>query len=186
MRVKYPAMKAELESHTVETPQGRLAGFLVRCTASRKDLGYVWQAGSAWRWQTPNGKHSGERSSQQVAVRVLRDAFDLRRQPSLLEGATEENEVITKAWRAPVLPPMKPRRQEEPCDSRSKNSTGDSTASSKRSAPASSRSSSAATPSARSPVNSSSDDEPIAKIDWSKHATGDVTSALADLLRDKK
>jgi len=63
-----------------------MAGFLVRCTASRKELGYVWQAGSAWRWRTADEANHGERSSQRAAVQVLRDAADLKQQPSLFSG----------------------------------------------------------------------------------------------------
>jgi hypothetical protein len=78
MTIKWPALKAALEAHTVATSRGLMSGFLVRCTSSRKELGYVWQAGSAWRWQTPDGANRGERSSQRAAVEVLRDAHDVR------------------------------------------------------------------------------------------------------------
>jgi hypothetical protein len=79
--LKFPALQASCEAHTVKVGASLLSGFLVRCTASRKELGYVWQAGSSWRWRTPSGANSGERSSAVRAVEVLRQAFDLSRKP---------------------------------------------------------------------------------------------------------
>jgi len=114
MTIKWPALKAALEQHTIDWRGARLAGFLVRCTASRKELGYVWKTGVVWRWRTPDN-HSGERTSQRAAVEVLRDAHDLRQQPSLL-GRLEEARDYERAKRAtdaaptfvaPTLPPMK-------------------------------------------------------------------------------
>jgi hypothetical protein len=81
MRVKYPALAAMLDRHTVDTGRGVMAGFLVRCSASTKDLGYVWATGNAWRWRTPSGEHYGERSSQRAAVQVLREAYDVAHGP---------------------------------------------------------------------------------------------------------
>jgi len=79
-RITWPALRATLESHTVQPSTGgpRVAGFLVRCTSTRCELGYVWNAGSSWHWQMPEGAaHYGERSSQRAAVQVLREAHDL-------------------------------------------------------------------------------------------------------------
>jgi hypothetical protein len=83
LKWSWPALKATGLTHTVETPGGRRPGFLVRSTTSNADLGYIWPVGNAWMWRTPDGKNHGERSSQTAAVRVLRDAYDLRRTPAL-------------------------------------------------------------------------------------------------------
>ena len=79
LRWSWPELKATGVTHTVDTPGGRRAGFLVRSTTSSVDLGYIWPVGNAWMWRTPDGKHFGERSSQTSAVRVLREAYDLTR-----------------------------------------------------------------------------------------------------------
>jgi hypothetical protein len=110
LTVKWPALKAVLERHTVETPRGRVAGFLVRCTASRKDLGWVWQTGatgSVWRWRTPDGNHYGERGAQRAAVQVLREIADLGRGGlPLLERLRQQDEQATPA--PPPAPVRKP------------------------------------------------------------------------------
>ena len=118
MTVKYPALAAVLEQHTVDTGRGRMAGFLVRCSTSRKDLGYVWAAGaSSWRWRTPDGTHYGERSSQRAAVQVLREAYDVAQ----AGGGTPRalpfpgDQAILAGWRAPLrVPPMKARAATPP------------------------------------------------------------------------
>jgi hypothetical protein len=173
---KWPALKALLEPHTVEHNGGILAGFLVRCTASRKELGYVWQAGSAWRWQTPTRKNSGERSSQRAAVQVLREAYDLAHGGSqtLLDvfGDEEPVRVPSARPRPPLakplssfiprtIPPMKPRRVDE--------------------APA-------PRPRARFELPANSDDLLPKKVDWDTFdtPTSDVTAAFADALKRTK
>jgi hypothetical protein len=108
MTVKYPALTAVLDQHTVDTGRGLMAGFLVRCQRSRKELGHVWLAGSAWRWRTPDGAHYGERSTQRAAVQVLREAFDLEHGPQRPLPFSGDPTVaeIQEAWRAaPVLRP---------------------------------------------------------------------------------
>jgi hypothetical protein len=111
MRVKYPALTAVLDQHTVDTGRGVMAGFLVRCTASQRELGHVWQTGNVWRWRTPD-QHSGERATQRAAVQVLREAHDLRsgpQRPLPFSGDPTVSEITT-AWRQPiVLPKMKPK-----------------------------------------------------------------------------
>jgi len=92
IRLSWPALRAALESHTVQTDRGLVAGFLVRCTSSRKELGYVWQAGSSWRWKSPEG--FGERSTLKAAVEVVREAHDVRQGAGL---------PLPEAWRHPVL-----------------------------------------------------------------------------------
>lgn len=114
MTIKWPALKASLEPHTVEARGGRMAGFLVRCTASRKELGYVWKTGNVWRWRTPDD-HSGERTSQRAAVEVLRDAHDLRsgatKTPPLpFDVALEESAKLPKRQAKPT-PEPKPKRE---------------------------------------------------------------------------
>ena len=113
MTVKYPALKAVLDRHTVETPRGLMSGFLVRCMASRKDLGYVWQAGSAWRWRTPDGQHYGERSTQRAAVQVLRDGHDLSvRNASLPQAEFDARSLPFEEVEGPQ--PLGPQPQPQP------------------------------------------------------------------------
>jgi hypothetical protein len=160
MTLKWPALKAALEQHTVETPRGRLAGFLVRCTASRKELGYVWQAGSAWRWRMPDGGHSGERSSQRAAVQVLRDAHDLThglREKRLLDILEDEPAILESARVTVTLPPMKPRRVDPKPP---------------------------ATPKVKREVLPPT--PPVKKIDWNTYQPTNVTAALGAALKDEK
>ena len=185
MRVKYPALKAELDSHTVATKHGFFAGFLVRCSASRTEMGYVWSAGSAWRWRTADGQNTGERSSQQAAVRVLRDAYDLRRQPSLLD--TEKTfarpatvREIQDAWRAPIIRPTRaapPRLVKRPPFVLPPSSLEPKPTPKQRAA-------------IREVVKAMApepEEAPVEKIDRSKHASsGDVTAALAAALEKKR
>jgi hypothetical protein len=70
-----------LTPHTVAVPGGRVAGLLVRDARSRRDLGYIWSAGSVWRWQSADGTAYGERSTQRAAAQVLADVRDLARGP---------------------------------------------------------------------------------------------------------
>jgi len=171
MTLKWPALKAMLEPHTVDTPRGRLAGFLVRCTASRKELGYVWQAGSAWRWRTPDD-HSGERSSQRAAVQVLRDAWDLAhgvRETRLLDILEDEPAIVGtlpggvfehgKPKLTFTLPPMKPRRVDP------------------KPTPA---------PKVTRP-KVKPDPPPVQKIDWTRYQPTNVTAAVdAALKKDRR
>lgn len=83
MRLTWPAYRAGLVSHTVKVGNHMVAGYLVRDLASRRELGYVWQAGSSWQWRVDD-KRYGERSSQEAAIRQLRDIADVgRAQPPL-------------------------------------------------------------------------------------------------------
>jgi hypothetical protein len=70
---KYPSLYAALEPHTAE--DGR-RGHLVRCTATRTELGFVWWSCNAgnvvtWHWRTLG--RVGERTTQRNAVQALRD-----------------------------------------------------------------------------------------------------------------
>jgi len=157
--VKYPQLTAVLDRHTVQTDRGLMAGFLVRCTSSRKELGHVWQAGSAWRWRTPDGQHYGERSTQRAAVQVLRDAHDLahgaqqRPLPLSGEGAAPE-------WHPPAeLPPMKPAAP--PLETKPKRERK---------------------PRATPPTPPRVEPPPVKKIVWTPQAP-DVTDALAAAIR---
>jgi hypothetical protein len=108
----FTEFSATIEPHSVDTPQGVIGGYLVRCAASRKTLGYIWPAGAVWRWRTDDGQAYGERSTQRLAVEVLRDAFnvahgialsaDQPRQPRLpLDETTRE---ILDAWKStPII-----------------------------------------------------------------------------------
>jgi hypothetical protein len=72
--------------HTVQTPGGYVAGLLVRSAGSRKELGYIWAAGSVFRWQTPDGANYGERSTRGAAIDVLIDIYELRAGQQTLPG----------------------------------------------------------------------------------------------------
>ena len=64
-------------AHTIDDGRGGLlSGLLVR--SSGRTLGYIWRAGSAWRWKTGDGLSFGERSSQKTALDVLADIAALR------------------------------------------------------------------------------------------------------------
>lgn len=76
LRLTWPAYRAALTSHTVEVAGRLVAGYLVRDTGTRRDLGYVWASGSSWQWRASASQY-GERSSQEAAVRQLRDIADL-------------------------------------------------------------------------------------------------------------
>jgi hypothetical protein len=65
-----------LTSHTVDTDRGIVAGLLVR--SAGRQLGFIWRAGSVWRWRTPNGDAFGERATQRAATDVLVDIAKVR------------------------------------------------------------------------------------------------------------
>ena len=72
MRLTFTALRATCEPHTVMVGARRVAGYLVRHSGSRKDLGYVWRESDwCWHWRTPGGQHFGERTNQRAAVEVL-------------------------------------------------------------------------------------------------------------------
>jgi hypothetical protein len=98
-----PTLRASLEAHTVDVRGRRVAGYLVRCSASRREMGYVWQMGNAWGWQTPTAKNYGERSSRHAAVKVLRDVFDLQHDISRARQYTPlpTDQAVLDSWRAP-------------------------------------------------------------------------------------
>lgn len=56
-------------------PPRYAAGQLVRRCGV--ELGYVWQVGNSWQWQTPTRANHGERSSLSAALKVLCDVADL-------------------------------------------------------------------------------------------------------------
>lgn len=160
MKLKWPKLNAELTPHTVTTPRGILAGYLVRDTWTGKDLGYVASVGSTWRWQLPDGQHYGERSTQEKAIEVLRDAYDLAKLTTgrLPFTADEAGNVTPPRL---VVPPMKPRRL-DPIG------------------PA---------PKQPRPIRVAKTEppEPVRKVDWNTVTPmGDVTAALADALRKKE
>lgn len=103
-----------LDAHTVDTPGGVMAGFLVRDAGSRRSCGYIWTAGGGWRWRTASGAHFGERSSKRAAIETVRDNARAEagepldtRQPRLpLGGPTDA--AIRSAWRAPTSTPARP------------------------------------------------------------------------------
>jgi len=87
-QIKWPTLRATTEVHSVEVRGARLAGMLVRDSASRIELGYVWAAGSRWGWRAPDGEHYGERATLAAALEVLRDTFDFLNRVSPLAHAT--------------------------------------------------------------------------------------------------
>lgn len=78
MKLQWPALNARLDSHTVQTDHGLMAGYLVRAIGGSAELGYLWAAGSSWRWRSPDGAAYGERSSLQAAVTALRQVWDVK------------------------------------------------------------------------------------------------------------
>jgi hypothetical protein len=88
-----------LTPHTVDVEGGIVAGLLVR-TKSRRDLGYIWRAGSVWRWRTVNNSSYGERYSQQAAVTVLRDIALVMTQPvPVVSSLPMKDQDILAMWR---------------------------------------------------------------------------------------
>jgi len=74
---KYPSLYAALEPSTA--PDGK-RGATVRCTATRRELGFVWWSSTAtngvvWNWRT--GENFGERNTERNAVQALRDISNL-------------------------------------------------------------------------------------------------------------
>lgn len=70
--------RAYLQSHTVDTDDGLVGGYLVRATGSGKTLGYVWAGGEGYRWRAADPRHFGERVTREAAVEVLCDIAAVR------------------------------------------------------------------------------------------------------------
>lgn len=116
MRLTFPEAHAAIESHTIDTDRGVVAGYLVRCTSSRAVLGYIWQAGNAWRWKSAGG--FGERSTPKAAVQVCRDVFDLEhnrpKQPALPEAWRVLRSTPTPTPKASPRPAAAPQATPAP------------------------------------------------------------------------
>jgi len=107
MRLTFADLNASLDQHTVEIAGGGVvAGFLVRCTGSRKELGYIWSTGNVWRWRTADRAAWGERSTQRKAVEALTDSVAAlagtarRKSPATLPFDGPTDAAIMSAWRS--------------------------------------------------------------------------------------
>lgn len=172
MKWSWPALKATGVIHTVDTPGGKRAGFLVRSSTSGAELGLVWGVGHAWMWRTPDGHH-GERSSQTAAVRVLRDAYDLALSGRRLPRLPFDEE----AQQAPE--PQQPRPQ-SPGPKAPSRPTGP-----KAQGPKAQQAPRPKAPQAQGPAGPPAPAAPMKRIVWGPQAP-DVTDALAALLRPSR
>jgi hypothetical protein len=115
---KYPALYAALEPDEVN---GR-RGFTVRCTATRRALGFIWwevTTGTTvcWHWRT--GQFFGERTTERNAVQALRDVSNASAQRPLPLGddspaptpARKVREAHTAPQAAPAPTPAAPARR---------------------------------------------------------------------------
>jgi hypothetical protein len=179
MRWSWPEHKATGIQHTVETSGGRCAGFLVRSSTSSADLGYIWPVGNAWLWRTPDGKNYGERSSQVAAVKVLRQAFDLRREPALPfdDPAPAPQSPRPQSPRPSALRAPQPPRPSGP---RPSGPTAPQSPPAPR--PQSPRPSAPTAPRPKAPP---APEAPMERIVWGDQAP-DLTSTLASLLHPTK
>lgn len=118
----YPALAADLVSHTVRDPQARgvlHAGYLVRCTATHRELGFVWPMGEgatfgkAWGWVTPDASGYGERVNRRAAVQALRDVATATtwRAPMVV---IEHEDVVERARQQSPRPRPEPKPEPEP------------------------------------------------------------------------
>jgi hypothetical protein len=103
----YPSLYAALEPHTAE--DGR-RGHLVRCTATRVELGFVWWSCNAsnvvtWHWRTLG--RVGERTTQRNAVQALRD---IANNAPGLPFSEDDDEPVAPERAGGEEPPRAPRR----------------------------------------------------------------------------
>ncbi len=88
MITDYPGLAAKLVPHTISVSRDadgadRLKpGYLVRCTAGGRDLGYLWDGyeptgAKVWFWKTTDDSANGERVTSHAAVQTLRDIANL-------------------------------------------------------------------------------------------------------------
>jgi hypothetical protein len=152
-------LRAVLVCHTVPDADGRLtAGYLVRCLASRREMGHVWwkptPGAPSWFWRTPDALHCGERTTRDAAIEVLRDAFDLAHD-------------VDRARRHPIAPTVS--RPDVDASSSSRANVSPARTSSTRTA--------SPTPT-RVPRPPSTQ-----QITWGPASSADLTAAVADALR---
>ena len=153
--IQLPAQRAVLQPHSVKREDGTFtAGYLVRCSASRREMGHVWwmHLTNVWGWRTPDGQHYGERQTRHAAIDVLRQAFDLAHD-------------ITNA---------RVYRAQPTVDLRDSSTTHATTASSAR-ATTTTTTKTAAAPAPRVPSTP--------QITWTNDASADLTAAVAAALR---
>jgi hypothetical protein len=94
--------EVEVCSHTVPLDGTRVAGYLVRCARSGKELGFVWAANELhgpWRWASMDATVYGERGAMQRAIEVLADIRDLHDRTG-----PAADRAIVKAWERPSRP----------------------------------------------------------------------------------
>jgi hypothetical protein len=114
MKITLAKLNATLDQHTVDVAGGGVvAGFLVRCLGSGKELGYIWTTGNVWRWRTCDRTAWGERSTQRAAVETVVDAYAVSHgQPLSGRNYSDRYEhVIAKAgvayYGSSALPPTR-------------------------------------------------------------------------------
>jgi hypothetical protein len=104
VRITWVALDATIEPHTVTAVRGAIvAGYQVRRAGSGATLGYIYKAGSAWRWQTEDASAYGERPDQRLAVIALQSARGDARAPRQTTIAPDyvpptDTDILT-AWR---------------------------------------------------------------------------------------
>jgi len=101
-----------LTSHTVDTERGIVAGLLVR--SAGRQLGFIWRAGSVWRWRTPNGEAFGERATQRAATDVLVDIAQLRGGGITAAAAAAASTAPRPAARPAPRPAAAPQKASAP------------------------------------------------------------------------
>lgn len=102
---KYPSLYAALEPDEVN---GR-RGFTVRCTATRRAIGFIWwtvTGGTAVTWHWRTGDHFGERNTERNAVQALRDVSNLAGR--LPFSGVDDTPVPSVRRSAPVTTPATP------------------------------------------------------------------------------
>lgn len=96
--------------HAIRTEGGYVAGFLVRATASRRDLGYVWRGPKLWHWRGPDGSlyREGIASSRETAVENLWDDGEAN---GRVWSRPPLDAAVTAAMAAPTYrPPVQAQR----------------------------------------------------------------------------
>lgn len=103
MKAKYPSLYADLEPETL--PDGT-RGATVRCTASRKALGFVWWThdgstrSDATQWHYRIGAETGVRNTERNAVLALRDFANGHGQRLPFGDREDSNQFPTRPPRA--------------------------------------------------------------------------------------
>ena len=117
-KAKYPSLYADVEP--ASSPDGH-RGSTVRCTATRRELGFVWwshRPGTGVTWHYRCGTVTGDRNTERNAVQALRDLSNGASARPLPEGREElptavSPQPVERAARAvPDPPPPAPVPQQ--------------------------------------------------------------------------